>query len=75
MLVAIRPVRLCRRAAVSESRGRSAYSLYFTESVRLSTEKVDGTAPIRALLQIFMETALVNHPGENPSSHTAGVFI
>lgn len=40
MLVAIRPVRLCRRAAVSESHGRSAFSLYFTESVRLSTEKV-----------------------------------
>lgn len=40
VLVVIRPITLRRRAAVSESHGISAYSLYFTESIRLSMEKV-----------------------------------
>lgn len=40
MLVIIRPIMLHSGSVVNESHGVSAYSLYFTESIRLSLEKV-----------------------------------
>lgn len=40
MLAITRPITLHSRSVVNESHGVSAYSLYFTESVRLSLEKV-----------------------------------